>query len=110
MDLELLARLKRLVIIAMFSDDDLMDILVLKGGNLLDSIYAIAYRSSMDVDFSMEGEFSEEEHGRIEAKIRKALSDTFQAEGFTIFDMTFRVRPKKGRSADLCDFWGGYRV
>jgi len=110
MDLELLARFKRLVIIAMFSDDDLMDTLVLKGGNLLDSIYAMAYRSSMDVDFSMEGEFNEEEIGNIEAKIRRALIETFKAEGFTPFDINFMVRPKKGLSPDVRDFWGGYRV
>ena len=110
MDLELLARLKRLAIIAMFSDDDLMDILVLKGGNLLDSIYAVAYRSSMDVDFSMEGQFNEEELGQIGAKVRKALIDTFRAEGYTAFDIKFMVRPKKPLSSDLCDFWGGYRV
>lgn len=110
MDLELLARLKRLAIIAMFSDDDLMDILVLKGGNLLDAIYAIASRSSMDVDFSMPGEFSAEELGLMEAKIRKALTDTFKAEGFTVFDFNFMIRPKKGLSPDLSDFWGGYRV
>lgn len=110
MDLDLLARLKRLAIIAMFSDDDLMDILVLKGGNLLDSIYAIAYRSSMDVDFSMEGEFDEGELNAIVEKIRKALTDTFKAEGFMAFDINFLVRPKKPLSPDVRDFWGGYRV
>ena len=110
MDLGLLARLKRLAIIAMFSDDDLMDILVLKGGNLLDSIYAIAYRSSMDVDFSMEGEFGEGELTTIAEKIRRTLTDTFKAEGFTAFDINFIVRPKKPLSPDVRDFWGGYRV
>ncbi len=110
MGLGLLARLKRLAIIAMFSDDDLMDILVLKGGNLLDSIYAIAYRSSMDVDFSMEGEFGEGELTTIAEKIRRTLTDTFKAEGFTAFDINFIVRPKKPLSPDVRDFWGGYRV
>ena len=110
MDLELLARLKRLAIIAMFSDDELMDLLVLKGGNLLDAIYAVADRSSMDLDFSMEGDFSQEDLGHVEEKIRKALVDTFNVEGFTVFDVRFMVRPKKGLSHDLMDFWGGYRV
>ena len=38
-NLEFLEQVKKLVIIAMFSDDDLMERLVLKGGNLLDIVY-----------------------------------------------------------------------
>jgi hypothetical protein len=110
MDLELLERLKRLAIIAMFSDDDLLDILVLKGGNLLDAIYRIAFRGSMDVDFSMEGEFREDELDLIEAKIARALADTFKPEGFTVFDINFMRRPKKALPPEIGNFWGGYRV
>ena len=107
--IELLDRLKRLAIIAMFSDDDLMEVLVLKGGNLLDSIYKIASRASADVDFSLQGEFKKEELGLIEAKIRRALTDTFQAEGFTVFDINFSERPKRVPPG-MPEFWGGYRI
>jgi len=62
-------RIKKLVIIAMFSDDDLMDILVLKGGNAIDTIHNIALRSSIDVDFSIENEFSKDELEAIGQKI-----------------------------------------
>ena len=45
-----LDRIKRLAIVAMFSDDGLMEKLVLKGGNLLDLVYGISTRASLDVD------------------------------------------------------------
>lgn len=39
LDLNFLERIKTLAIVAMFSDDDLMERLVLKGGNALDIVY-----------------------------------------------------------------------
>jgi len=54
--LQRLEEIKRLVIIAMFSDDDLMDRFVLKGGNALDLAYKVSTRASMDVDLSMESD------------------------------------------------------
>jgi len=110
MDIKLLDRLKRLAIIAMFSDDDLMEMLVLKGGNLLDTIYNIASRASVDVDFSMEGEFQEEDFELIKEKIQRALVGTFEAEGFTVFDLNLLKRPKKDLPSVTCAFWGGYRL
>ena len=53
--------IKKLTIIAMFSDDDLLNRLVLKGGNALDIVYRLNSRSSIDVDFSMEEEFRPDE-------------------------------------------------
>ena len=35
MDIDYLEQIKKFAIIAMFSDDDLMEMLVLKGGNVL---------------------------------------------------------------------------
>lgn len=61
MDTEFLRKVKRLVIIAMFSDDDLMDMLVLKGGNALDIIHQIEHRASVDLDFSIERDFRQED-------------------------------------------------
>jgi hypothetical protein len=43
-ELERLEAIKRLAIIAMFSDDMLMEEFVLKGGNALDLIYRVAPR------------------------------------------------------------------
>jgi len=78
MDLDYLDKIKRYAIIAMFSDDDLMDILVLKGGNVLDLIYGVSARSSIDIDLSMASEFEEKELDIIKDKIEKALMNTFQ--------------------------------
>ena len=107
--MEILERIKKLVIIAMFSDDDLMDLLVLKGGNALDIIYGISMRASVDQDFSMEKDFDQKELNVIQEKIQKVLSETFHREGYEVFDITFEKRPKEV-SPDMADFWGGYRV
>jgi len=102
-------RVRRLAIIAMFSDDDLMTRLVLKGGNALDIAYSVEFRSSIDLDFSMEGQFSDDEIVAIRAKIDKCLKETFRPEGYQVFDVTFREKPP-AVSPDMADFWGGYRV
>ena len=47
--------LRREVIIAIASDDFLWERLVLKGGNALDIVLGIGGRTSVDVDFSIEG-------------------------------------------------------
>jgi predicted nucleotidyltransferase component of viral defense system len=78
MDLDYLDKIKRYAIIAMFSDDDLMDMLVLKGGNVLDLIYEVSARSSIDIDLSMASEFEENKLDIIKEKIEKTLVDTFQ--------------------------------
>ena len=50
-------QIKKLAVIAMFSDDELMGRLVLKGGNAIDLIYRLSSRASVDVDFSIENDF-----------------------------------------------------
>jgi len=102
-------RIKKLVIIAMFSDDDLMDILVLKGGNAIDIIHNIALRSSIDVDFSIENEFSKDELEAIGQKIERTLKETFSPEGFEVFDVKFEEKPPVV-TQDMAAFWGGYQV
>ncbi len=42
-------------IIAMFSDDELMEMLVLKGGNAMALFYSEYSRASIDLDFSLCG-------------------------------------------------------
>jgi predicted nucleotidyltransferase component of viral defense system len=102
-------RIRRLAIIAMFSDDDLMNRLVLKGGNALDIAYSLEFRSSIDLDFSMDGEFSPEEIDDIKSKVQKCLRETLLPEGYEVFDVTFAERPPQV-SADMADFWGGYLI
>lgn len=56
-----LASIRRLVIVAMFSDDVLFDKLVLKGGNAISLVYRYGARGSLDVDFSIDGDFDDAE-------------------------------------------------
>src|ERR1051326_3065150 len=100
------AEIRRLVIIAMFSDDVLYERLVLKGGNAISLVYGIGKRSSLDVDFSIEGEFSDLE--QIGDRIRRALTDRFDQAGFVIFDYQFAPRPMN--LSEKNRLWGGYRA
>lgn len=109
MDIDYIEQIKKLAIIAMFSDDELMDMLVLKGGNVLDLIYGISARSSIDIDLSMESEFGENKLDSIKVKIRKVLEDTFQEAGYVVFDIKFVETPQK-ITPDIKDFWGGYEI
>ena len=109
MPLEYLDRIKRLVVIAMFSDDDLMNRLVLKGGNAIDLIYRVSTRASLDVDFSLESEFEEDELEIIEKKIFKVLDETFWEAGFKVFDIEFMQRPSRIKE-EVEGFWGGYKI
>lgn len=51
MDITQLERIKKLIIISLFSDDELLDLLTLKGGNAIDLIHGAALRGSLDLDF-----------------------------------------------------------
>jgi hypothetical protein len=85
-----LADVRRLVIIAMFSDDVLFGKLVLKRGNAISLVYTYGARGSLDVDFSIEGEF--EDTADAARKITRALTDRFDAAGFIVFDCIFGPR------------------
>jgi predicted nucleotidyltransferase component of viral defense system len=100
-----LADIRRLVIVAMFSDDVLFDRLVLKGGNAISLVYRYGARGSLDVDFSIEGDFEDVKDAA--KRIMAALADRFAAAGFELFDYTFDPRPAR-RGAD--PKWGGYRI
>ncbi len=70
-----LERIKRLVVIAMFSDDQLMEYLVLKGGNAVDLVYKLSSRASMDIDLSMSEDFPGGADALLK-RISQALSTT----------------------------------
>jgi len=107
--LEYFRKIREIAIIAMFSDDYLMNRLVLKGGNLLDIVYKISDRTSLDLDFSIEDDFNREELDKIEIKLEKVLQTTFNEEGFIVFDFKFFEKPKR-RPYNAADFWGGYKI
>lgn len=105
--LAFLHKVRSLVIRAMFSDDDLMEHLVLKGGNLLDIVYGISARSSIDIDFSIDGEFDDIEFLRVKAT--RVLTSTFAEIGCVAFDVHVTEEPNC-LSEDMRSFWGGYKI
>jgi hypothetical protein len=107
-DPNLLDRIKGLAIQAMFSDDELLEELVLKGGNAMALVHKISARASVDLDFSLKQDFGEKLED-VKARISHALSDTFRANQFEVFDFRMVENPKC-ITEDMKTFWGGYGV
>jgi predicted nucleotidyltransferase component of viral defense system len=104
----LLDRIKILAVQAMFSDDELLEQLVLKGGNAMALVHQVSARASVDLDFSLKQDFGNDIAGA-EARIRRALTETFRANGFEVFDFRMIEKPR-AISEDMRHFWGGYAV
>lgn len=102
-----LERIKRLAIVSMFADDTLMERLVLKGGNLLDMVYGISTRASIDVDFSIDGDF--ESLDVLRQRAERAIKTTFGDDGIVAFDINVASVPPN-LSDDMKSFWGGYKI
>jgi hypothetical protein len=105
----MIEKIRKLIIIAMFSDDDLMTQLVLKGGNAIALVNNKFSRSSLDFDFSMENEFKDEDLSKIGKKIENALSTIFSINNITIFDFKFYKKPEIIKD-EYKSFWGGYKA
>jgi len=88
----------------MFSDDDLMDKLVLKGGNALTFVYALGARASLDIDLSIDGDFDDFENTKRRAF--QCLRNQFDTAGCLVFDESFERRPPNSQDKD----WGGYVI
>src|ERR1017187_3775967 len=102
-----LNEIRRTSIVALFSDDILFERIVLKGGNAMSLVYQLGSRASLDLDFSIDGDFSDVEDAR--DRIFKTLRERFSTAGYRLFDERFDPKPmvvnkKKG------DRWGGYIV
>jgi len=100
-------RIKRLVVIGIFSDDYLMERLVLKGGNALNLVLLIGTRASVDIDLSMESDFSPAELEDVRNRLENRLQQVFAPEHYHVFDVTLEPKPETV-SPELAQFWGGY--
>lgn len=101
-------QIKRSVVKAILSDDTLFENLVLKGGNAIDLIHQIAARASVDIDFSMPGDFpggADELRRRVDS----VLTRTFSMDGYRVFDLKMLEKPEH-LSEGMAAFWGGYSV
>lgn len=103
-----LDRIKKLAVMAMFSDDGLLDELVLKGGNAMALIHKLTSRESVDLDFSMKHDFPDGVEA-MTSRIGIALMRTFRPAGYEPFDLKMAEKPAH-MSEDMADFWGGYAV
>ncbi len=98
--------IKRVAIVAMFADDELMDLLVLKGGNAMDIIHQAHSRASVDLDFSMENDL---DYQTVQPRIERSIRSTFEQHQYYAFDVKMTARPGK-MPEDIASFWGGYLV
>ncbi len=102
---------KKWVIVALASDEELMEHLVMKGGNaieLLRSRQDQLSRESNYFDLSMEDSF-DDDLDSAKARLQRTLYDTFSANGLVVFDYKFVIQPKQV-SDDVKDIWGGYAI
>ena len=98
--------IKKAGIVAMFADDELMEQLVLKGGNAMDIVHQVNSRASVDLDFSAGDDL---DHGQLQSRITAAVQRTYDLEGYYAFDIKVVVKPGK-MPDELAAFWGGYQV
>lgn len=106
-DINEIKKIQSLVILSLFSVDELMDKFVLKGGNALNLIYEVNNRSSIDIDVSIESEFTNLEE--IKNLLEKSLDDTFSRENYRVIDVHFTEQPEN-IDPQYKDFWGGYKL
>jgi predicted nucleotidyltransferase component of viral defense system len=90
MDITLVNKIKRLAIIALASGDELIETIVLKGGNALDLAYGASYgavsRTSFDLDFSIAcGDF-QADLATIKARTERTLVQTYAERGYVVID------------------------
>lgn len=103
-----LEELRQTFYFSLFSSDELMESLVLKGGSAINSFYDQGgSRVSLDIDFSMEEQF--EDLNKTRDIFEKVLSEGFADKAIHVFDVTLIDTPSP-LSAELEDFWGGYTL
>jgi predicted nucleotidyltransferase component of viral defense system len=86
---------KKLTVIAIFSDELLVQRFVLKGGNAMDLILKVSSRASMDIDLSMSNDFPVEELAEVTTRISRGLDGAFLPEGITPFDIVLEDKPSE---------------
>lgn len=101
------SRIRKLTIVALFSDDELFEQIVLKGGNALNLVYGLSSRTSLDLDFSIDKDFADLDETR--GRIFRAIRNRFAAEGFVVFDETFEPKPE-ALGPHQQHWWGGYEL
>lgn len=99
--------IKKQCVIALFSNKDLKNQLVLKGGTALSLSEHIYYRLSTDIDFSIPGNIASPE--QYFANIEKCLLQRFRKFKLELFDFKKEKKPKI-KSPKKPPTWGGWGI
>lgn len=97
--------IKKLTIIALCSDNYLMDKLILKGGTCIELAFNISSRASKDIDFSIEYLFDDETLRTITETIQSCFDKIFIPKEYYPFDIKFDDSPPE---ADDTNVMSGY--
>ncbi len=100
-------KLKNIIIKSIFSDDELMSELVIKGGTAIHLLEDFYSRASMDIDFSIKDKFLNIEE--IKNKFQSSINNGLKEYNLKILDFDFKESPRN-LSEDLAGFWGGYSI
>jgi predicted nucleotidyltransferase component of viral defense system len=102
-----LEEVRRRILIALVSDDQLMNTLVLKGGNALALVHEVGERASLDMDFSIATQFPD--LAEVRERVFKLLRREFAQKGYVLFDEQFVPKPNRS-GPNQPDWWGGYFI
>jgi hypothetical protein len=101
-----LDELRRIALTGVLSNDALAERLVLKGGNALRLGHGVSQRASMDLDFSMAGDFDSPDEAK--TSLFRGLTERFDTHGLVLIDPKFAAKPEKPPAED--PNWGGYQI
>jgi predicted nucleotidyltransferase component of viral defense system len=102
-----LDEVRRKILIAMVSDEELFEALVLKGGNALALVHGLIERATLDMDFSIASQFPDLDEAK--TRIFRALHEEFIKADYVVFDERFLPKPST-RGENQPEWWGGYLV
>lgn len=106
MNINLLKSLRETALISLFSNDDLAELFIVKGGTALELLHGLDNRASVDIDVSTKEDFDKE---KIETLLEAELQRNFKEKNYTVFDFKILEKPRN-LDENLKGFWGGYDV
>lgn len=90
----------------MAEPEKLLEKLVLKGGNALSLLHGVGSRSSIDLDYSMEEDLTDEGLKEFEDIVEKSLKKHFLDMDLVVFEFRVDEKPKVKKVQK----WGGYMI
>lgn len=100
-----ISEIKSLILHALFLDDHLSELLVLKGGSALE-IYKLSGRSSLDLDFSLSKILKTITNEDLKQMFYSAFNKYFKDKGFSIFSFKFESKPHSANDLNCL----GYKI